>query len=193
MHFYQNVYTVWRYTDSFLYSHINPAIELIIIALLSDVKFVAFFPYYFFSPNFCFARLSQFIFIKRSNKFFIIEITDNICSRQFYLTTKTSSDQYRLQRIASTILHFDILSWTPTLNSGSLPLFSKSNSIYILDLKLIGFILSFYGFCYWTFRLPYLTEQCTCSLILTTLPNLAMYSFLILTTSDVFRFNFPNS
>lgn len=102
LHFYQNVYTVWRYTDSFLYSHINPAIELIIIALLSDVKFVAFFPYYFFSPNFCFARLSQFIFIKRSNKFFIIEITDNICSRQFIwlqklLQTNTDCSALHLQ------------------------------------------------------------------------------------------------
>ena len=69
-------------TDSFLnyVIYLNLAIESIIVALLVDVQITAFSLDYFFNPEFFFGSLFATFFLKCSNSFFTIEITNNICA-----------------------------------------------------------------------------------------------------------------
>ena len=59
----------------------------------------------------------------------------------YFFITKHSSDQFGVWPLAKMFLYFDILTWSSTINLGSLSLISLIKSIYILSLTSIGFIL----------------------------------------------------
>ena len=55
--------------------------------------------------------------------------------------TKTSSGQFVVHPLAKMFLYFDILTWSQTLNLGSLLLTSLIEPIYVLSLASTGYIL----------------------------------------------------
>ena len=57
------------------------------------------------------------------------------------LLTKTSSDQFEVYPLAKMIFYFDIFAWSLTLNLGYLSWMSVIQSIYVLYLTSVGFIL----------------------------------------------------
>ena len=57
------------------------------------------------------------------------------------LIAKTSSDQLGVYPVALMFLYFEILTWSPTLNLGSISLESTFYSAQQLDLTSIGLIL----------------------------------------------------
>ena len=83
-----------------------------------------------------------------------------------FLITKTSSDQFDVYPLAKIFLYFEILTWLPTLNLGSLSLPSFLKSIYVLSLTQQVSSQLFYGIYYYIHLLYHLIYQYTHSLIL---------------------------
>lgn len=111
----------------------------------------------------------EFRFIKCSNNFFIVNITNGICPRYSvfdFLITKTFSNQLGVQPLAKMFLCFDSLTQPATLASGSLSLRSTSKSIYVLIWISISFLL--------------IVLWCMLLFLSTISSNLWTYTFLIL-------------
>ena len=60
---------------------INPTVKRTIVTFLFNLQFTTFSLYYFFSSKLFLVCFLQFFFVKRSNNFFTITITNNICPR----------------------------------------------------------------------------------------------------------------
>ena len=86
----------------------------------------------------------QFFFVKRSNNFFTLKISNNICPRNSILKLANHRNFFRpiwnLTFCKKIFLCFNILTWSPSLNLGYFSLFSLSKSMYVLDLTSGGFI-----------------------------------------------------
>ena len=70
---------------------------------------------------------SNFVFVKRSNSCFTSKAFNNKCpsNSNFNFLITTFSDQFGMWPWAKMSLHFDFLAQSPTLNLGSLSLFSN--------------------------------------------------------------------
>ena len=125
-----------------------------------NIYFIIFSLYYFFSSNLWFVFCNSFSknvpIISSPLKSLITYHHGTVFLTS--LITNTSSDQFRTYPLAKMFLHYDILTWSPTLNLGSFLLFFVKVNIcawlYInrlhfalLYLFTISSNLSIYTFC----------------------------------------------
>ena len=148
LHSYQNVHIPGENFDLYLdYAfHVNLAVEWVIIAVLFGVQSITFSLKCFSNSGFCLVGLLQLFLTECSNNLFIVKIADNICSWDSYfftlLITMTSPEQFCVFPSAKIFLHFDILTWSPTVSVGSLLFFPTPYSIYVLNWTSAVFILN---------------------------------------------------
>ena len=111
--------------------HINFYLSFHLTYSLFLFLFLNFFSY----TKFLLICFFQLFLIKWSNNFFTIEIINNICpwNITFNFTDYRNffREQFRVYVLGKTCLYFDILSWSPTWNLGSLLLNSLLQSIYV--------------------------------------------------------------
>ena len=91
------------------------------------------FSWFFFYPKLLMICLLQFLFIKCSNNFFTIKITNNICWRNNVFECYNHKNFFGpIWSISCSkyVWYFDILTWSPTLNLGSSLLFFNKINIF---------------------------------------------------------------
>ena len=81
----------------------------------------------------------HFLFVKFSNNFFTVEITDNICPKYSIFWSQRLPRANGVQPFEKIFLFFGILTWSQTLNLESFLLCSTSYSVYVSSWTSKGF------------------------------------------------------
>ena len=147
---------------------INPTIKRIIITFPFGIQFISYSLDYFLKSKLFFIFFLQFFFVKRSNNFFTVKITNNICSRHSILNFFNHKNffwpiWYLFEKMS---LYFDILTWFATSKLGFSLLFALLKSKYVLDFTSAGSILIVQCIYYCIYLLCHLIYQYTHFLIL---------------------------
>ena len=93
---------------------VNPTVKRIIIGFPFNICFITFCLYYFFNFKLFLIYFLQFFFVKLSNNFFTVNVTNTLCPQHQIFNilqlTKTSSDQFGVQPFTKMFLYFDVLT-----------------------------------------------------------------------------------
>ena len=119
-----------------------PTIKLIIIAFPFDICLIFFLLYYFFYSKFCLICSVQFFFIKRSNNFFTVKITNNTSPWHIFFNFCNQKDFFMPIWSITFCKNIFVFRYSNMLtNLGFSLVFFLSKSIYVLDFTSTGFIL----------------------------------------------------
>ena len=101
-----------------------------------------FFLNHFFYPKFCLIYILLFFFVKLSDNFFTVKMTNNICPRHSIFNFFNYKNFFRPiwnVSLCKKFFYFDILTWSSILNLGTLSLFFIPKSMAWLYLARLYF------------------------------------------------------